>query len=208
MILENDFRLCYQLAIATIIKANNEILELNYKGNITNNGNITELNQIDTKIYLLKMEVTEGIQNNSIMLHDVSKKLDQLPFTAEVSNLYNELISVLLEHDISLNSLSYVGYLEQFPPFTFRESKQRYKRKIIKLLNKSKRANKRTFKRCMKLNRKIERLNKKLKKQDKMVLNCNTWLSGICENEFSKMVHDPINAEEKKIIEEKIINKI
>ena len=54
----------------------------------------------------------------------------------------------------------------------------------------------------------MSNLEKRLTKQDKrrvrVVLNCNTWLQGICENKYNNMVHDPVTIEEKRSIEETI----
>ena len=206
---EENFKTIMEASLCIRLKLNYDIVEYHNKLQHHWNVDINRLNKIDTKIHLLKQEVATGILEVTNILATLCNRLDYLPPTAEVLNIYSNISSILMEHSISEISFGGVYHQENFIILYLKhETRTQFKRRMIKQLNKAKRVNNKCLRDSMKVTRKLERLEKRLAKQDKargkMVLNCNTWFQGICENKYNNMVHDPVTIEEKRSIEETI----
>lgn len=206
---EESFKAIIEYSLCIQLKLNYDIVEYHNKLQHHWNVDINRLNKIDTKIHLLKQEVATGILEVTNVLATICNRLDRLPPTAEVLEIYRNISSILMEHSISEISFGGVYFQENFIIlYLEHETRTHFKRRMIKQLNKAKRVNNKCLRDSMKVTRKFERLEKRLAKQDKervrVVLNCNNWLQGICDNRYNNMVHDSVTVEEKRSIEERI----
>lgn len=173
---------------------------------------LSKASKIDTKIHLLKSEVTDGLTCNTLLLERIVKMTNKLYFEVDGITLYNMITEVLCDLITCNKCLSGVYFQEEFILLYLRhETKTQFKRRMIKQLNKAKRLNKNAYKNIKKILYKIQRLHEKHLKQDKpvrMVLNCNNWVSGICENKFKNTVHGTITSEKKRNIENNLVKNL
>lgn len=212
MIFDEDFKALFNDSFTLQLKCNYDTIKHHKKLQQYDSLDIINLNKTDTKIHVLKQEVARGIYNVTTVIATVCNRLDILPFTSEVFEVYCKVSTILMEHLTSEMCLNGVYFQEHFMLIHLQhETRTHFKKRMIKLLNKAKRVNNKCLRNCMKITRKLERIEKKISKQNKqgnIVLNSNTWLQGICENKYNNMVHDPVTIEEKRSIKKTIINHI
>ena len=199
--------------------------------------NINNLNKIDTKIEMLKQEVLTSLESVINSFEIVVKALDKLPVTANILEIYTNLIDVTNEIFFSEMCLSGVYFQEEFYypqrryyvhlkkkhperyTNTVFETPQEFKRRMIKQLNKAKRMLKKVSKELSKIPVTLEKLDlKPVTVEDPIILggNCNDWLEGIAEVKYSYMSNgaEAVNVgsigtvEEKKRIIEEIIKRV
>lgn len=189
---------------------------------------IEHLNKVDTKIYLLKLDVLYNLQVTANTFEKVINLIEKIGYTSKSFNYNLDLIevwSLIFRSELCLS-----GVLFQEPYFYSNrhllnsrkydkvrkyyklETTQQFKRRCIKQLNKAVRQLKQANKKLTKVIRKINKIEMETNNNSRLVLNCNTWVNGILENRYKNLLNsevvNSVTVEEKERIQATIRKQI
>lgn len=189
---------------------------------------LEDLNKIDTKVHLLKLDVLYNLQVTVNTFETLLIILEKLPNTSKRFNCICGLTDVY--HLIFRSELCLSGVLFQEPYFYSNrhllnsrkydrvrkyyklETTQQFKRRCIKQLNKAVRQLKQANKKLTKLNKQINKIEMETNNNSRLVLNCNTWINGILENRYRNLLNSEVvpsvTVEEKERIQATIRKQI